>query len=402
MKKEIHLAHAATVVAAFLICVPMRLIADPTFDASSATAFVSSAKKVLSYAQQDPNMGQQDKTIFSLQLSSILIKENQAAIDQAGPNGTQNQIDALFVEHVKKYNGMTATQLVAKLRADVAAENAKAESEAKAKAEQAAKEKTQEQSQKDAASAQSKQRQEVIIKNWLEGKDTPVGFPDATLFFWSLSKDNHDSYTLWVKLNKANILEAELNNTLSGFTQTEQTFKLRGGIIPYDNVRLDSIEQTNWYIPKFKEWTNKLLALPPEERPPLLIKEIQQKSFIGPTIWFAYEKDLGPGVLVFDRQHYGSYGSNVNAAMKSALQQLNELFKTGDPNLKRFFLPDCPEAISYGVKWFDINKIKLASDLPSVLSEAFKEIGGKVKEAQAKAGEDAEKQRNAVKKLNLD
>ena len=395
MKKEIYFAHAATVVAAFLICVPMRLIADPTFDASSAAAFVASAKKVLAYAQQDPNMGQQDKTIFSLQLSSILIKENQAAMDQVGPNGTQNQIEAVFVEHVKKYDGMTATQFVAMLRADVAAENAKAESKAKAKADQAAQEKRREQAQKDAAVEQSNQTQKVIIKKWLEGKNTPVGFPDTTMFFWTVSKENDNRYKLWIKLNKENILEADLNNTLSGFSEQDRTFKLRGRIIPFDDGDLDSIKQTNWYIPKFKEWANKLLALSPEERPPLLIKEIPQNPEIGPTVWFVYEKEMGPGVLVYQRN---LTQSRSNSEKITDLHELKQLFNSGDyQKMKGFLDPN----VKCDAKWFDISKIKLANDLPNVISDAFKVIGEKVKAAEGKADEDAANQRDAVKKLNL-
>jgi len=316
----------APIVVALIICFPTYLIADPKLDASSASAFTESVKNVINYAQQDPNIGNQDKILLrSFLTNDILLNEAVIAIQQLkdNPNASDNQKDALFLEHVKQYDGLTGAQIIARFHKEYADKIAQDKS----------KQEGQKQNLKDANS---------IILDWLEGRDTPVGLPGMPGFSCKLTGKNNDTVEVGLGLSTdkhwQRLLSAKLNKSRTGYSTEKNTYMLDNNkVIPYDANKMNSLDQFDWFIPKFKEWVKKLNALPVENRPPILIKRFPLSSkqhslppsdCNGPTtVWYVYRKGIGSGVLIFNRELVKNAGYSV-ADLPSIVNECDRNFNS--------------------------------------------------------------------------
>jgi hypothetical protein len=96
----------------FLISSAPLLYAEPRFDASSADAIALSSKEIAEAIQENPDIGMQDKGAMSSVVSAVLMESIAYALEKGGPNASQTQSQALMVEFCKKYNNMTAKEML--------------------------------------------------------------------------------------------------------------------------------------------------------------------------------------------------------------------------------------------------------------------------------------------------
>ena len=409
--KKTHSLHASTLVIALIFCFSMRLVAAPTLDTSSAEAFGNSGQQLLKAAQQDPDMGPQDKALFSMWLSGLSALILHDAQEEVGYNATPNQLNAACYKYVtkyaKQYEGMTASQLFAKLRADKAATDALEKNTLEGRKVLA---------QKDLAS---------IIKDWVEGRDDiPLGLPGTGRISCKVSQDHPDRLEVGINFEGKNnwvpCLTIKLNESRTAFSSEKGAYTLiKNGcdfadltrhseydIIPYDGGKMDSLEQYNWFFPKFKEWVKKISDLPDEDKPSLVIKrfpsgrnDMSQAGWGQPTtVWYVFKKGVGSGVLVFDRKIDQEAIRNGLGGADLPSNVLDRKLTSLPPNAE--FLEQ-----GQGTFYWNIKDLKLASDIPRVLNEWLKVNNEELKkesQAQSKVNEDAAKQRQAVKKLNLE
>jgi ATPase subunit of ABC transporter with duplicated ATPase domains len=155
--------------------------------------------RVIEWIKDSRDIGAQDKAFIAASLGERLLQAAAHAIEEGGPNVTDRQKDQIIVKFLKKYNGLTVSELHKvfleefKIQQRIEAEQQeKARAEAAAarekmiqreKAEQAAAEQKA-MADKEAARVdqeQKQKKQQTIFKDWLSG--TPASLlelPDGT------------------------------------------------------------------------------------------------------------------------------------------------------------------------------------------------------------------------------
>jgi hypothetical protein len=378
------------------------IAAEPKLNTSSMADLEKSALRVIEWIKDSRDIGAQDKAFISNMIALRAVETERHILDEGGPNVTERQKDQICSKFLKKYNGLSVSQLH-----KVFLEEIKMEAEAKEKAraeEEAAREKMVQRANAEKAAAERKaiadkeaakadqerkqkekqEKQQTIFKDWLSG--TPASLlelPDGTKIKsgFDLNRLTVHGFQLYIAPG-TNPLESR--HKVRTYTEKVPAGTLDRG--------LESLDDIFWWEPKFKDWANKMTQLPESERPEQYFKEIpkqggNEKESV-PT-YFVYDKALGLGIWVGDGR------SDLKAA-KAALGSGNVLPFSKEQN---DFMINPSQSL--GGTFYDVKALYLASSSVKLFKSELQRLAGGNPEDQ-KASEKSKSTRDAVeKKLNL-
>jgi hypothetical protein len=380
---------------------------------------MESSVKIMEYLKENGNLGLQDNTAFHMQMQALVISIPAAALEKAGPNATRSELNKIATEMVKSYNGLTASQFLQQRHTEIQQEN-------EANGKRVAEENKKIADDKSDAVEKMEDLKATEIKNWLEGKDCNIGVPEE----YNLTSRTDDGTIVVLVNNDKRVIQGTLKSDSSNF----ESFRLYNRereffeFLPIDAFStlssqtfsdVSSTKLFTWMIPKFKEWTKKVLSSPEKDRPDFIAKQIPsilndpthikvegcnsyEPNPNGPTIaWFVYDKNHGPGLLVYGRINDNRYidESNINTHDKN--------FKSSSSKAINQYLLKC-DSLDNALKeyerelhWIELYKVKVASDIPILLSQALTSKKTEVDKANKQLAEKAESDTKAKQRLDL-
>ena len=303
------------------------LLAEPTFDASSGDAINESSKAMIEAIKENPDLGMQDKGAMASAISARLMQSVQYMLEKGGPNASDRQQEALMLEFLSKYNGLTASQFFKafikeeKEKNDI--ENSKRQAATMAQADKEKQDELTKKAQKNKVEVEM----QSTLSEWLNGKSaTLLKLPNNEGVIVEYDTTKHEISAKIEHWNNEGKLATTYNSVISGkissdATTWEESIYIDTEYIPaaYRYVNPRDIQNIFWWAPKFKEWAVKLTNIPESDRPNQYIKEIPMKNSdarfirktdyngkdtlefnqLGPsTVFFVYDKKTGPGVWV--------------------------------------------------------------------------------------------------------
>jgi len=318
------------VAALFLINSVLFSNAEPKLDASSGESASNSLDEMLIFVQESPDIGIAEKSHWPRVRNMVDTYALQYVFQKVGENPTPNQINKYAGEFYKKYDGMTAMEFYTNVLLEIKNQKEAEANLKQAKAEAAEKEKAQKEEDLNIQLNKS-------ISDWLQGipqKNTQ--FPDKKEISVNFNEENR---CLEVNLNVPSQFDVRTINyiLLGQFSKDynyfgENGIEVNSTIFPLtknfkqssndDNLILseNSANEIFWFAPKFKEWTNKILSLPENDRPHQVFKEIPYSSLnseerssendsLPPllrsqekrkSIYYLFDKKLGPSICVIE------------------------------------------------------------------------------------------------------
>ena len=400
--------------------------AEPVIDGSSAAAFANSGAEVLQHVDAQGTMGMLDRSTLGIAIGTMVDFAVVKAVEIAGPNASPQQIDQIATREVlSKYDGLTAEQFLVRY-AELRREEEVAEQQAQNN--KVLKEQTE--------AEQLESSKSAALQDWLDGKQTQVGLPTAPDLSYELGiddrcrlsqaantdKSRYASLSIGVD-NGANNVEPTLVAKFTPDYSGVETYLVSNEGKPNIPAAFESLspaeeeahsgyewrrlseEDFLWFIPKFKEWTKKVMALPPSERPSSIIKAIPNN--VDPAepasshVWFCYSATQGPGVIVY---HHSDRWSSGEEVVSKLLSDEATKLDTVVWYMSNYYRDAQGNHVDLGgmLQWQGIEQLKLVSDLPRLANDvALLAAKNLIVERDNQADAEIRKNREALEKLDL-
>jgi hypothetical protein len=387
------------------------IAAEPKLNTSSMADLEKSALRVIGWIKDSRDIGAQDKAFISNMIALRAAETEQHILDEGGPNVKQRQKDEICSKFLKKYNGLSVSELH-----KVFLEEVRMEAEAKEKARAEA----------EAAMAkgveQKRQTQNSIFEGWLKGQPASLlELPDGSKVLADNRNQNPSGVGLRVEIAPKDIdpYSNRLNNPITVFETVESrpkafefnfkpeilvrvynaAFPSRRGDSAYYPLR--ALGDLLWWEPKFKEWAGKFAQIPENERPQQYFKEIPNQGVNDQDvddkkanpIYFVFDKALGVGIWVAE------WNYKEDVADRRAVLESGKVLSFED-KWRDFILDPSKEKRLLGT-FYDIKQLYLASSSVNLLKSELQKLPS-AKTEDPNALEKSKGIRDAVeKKLNL-